>query len=343
MEGPAKAYQEYQTRLTQWQGDHAKIEGNSEEPDTVAHLRAALAALAAVPDELARLRADRVAKSREIYGQIAELATTYRVVYQPVQDFTHKHKIINDRFKLSFTVAIRPKTDLYELFFQMVSHGAAGSFCGVDEGRRAFKALVAKHDFSTAEGTIAFAEELLDHMACDRRDAKRPAMSLAKQLKRNNTVEALYDFIFSFDYLLPQYMLSLDDKELSQLSPGERGTLLLIFYLLVDKDDIPFIVDQPEGNLDNHTVYKLLGECIREAKQRRQIILVTHNPNLAVACDAEQIICASINSKDGYRVRYFSGSIENSEINRMVLDVLEGTRPAFDNREAKYFADEIGI
>jgi len=117
--------------------------------------------------------------------------------------------------------------------------------------------------------------------------------------------------------------------------------LLLIFYLLVDKDDIPFIVDQPEGNLDNHTVYKLLGECIREAKERRQIIMVTHNPNLAVACDAEQIICALIDSKDGHRVTYVSGSIENPEINRTVLNVLEGTRPAFDNREAKYVADEM--
>ncbi|QEL16755.1 hypothetical protein PX52LOC_03724 [Limnoglobus roseus] len=70
--------------------------------------------------------------------------------------------------------------------------------------------------------------------------------------------------------------------------------------------------------------------------------MVTHNPNLAVACDAEQIVCAWIEPKDGHRVKYVAGSIENPEINRTVLNVLEGTRPAFDNREAKYLADEIG-
>jgi ABC-type lipoprotein export system ATPase subunit len=343
MEGPAKAFEEYQTKLNEWQAVHAKIEGTTDDPDTVAHLRAALSALDLLPDELTRLKADRVAKAREVYGQIATLADTYRAVYKPVQDFTQTHKIINERFKLNFTVTIRPKSDLYEQFFQMVSHGVAGSFCGVDEGTRVFKELVARSDFSTEAGAIAFAEELLSHMASDRRDAKKMPVAVAKQLKRNQTVEALYDFIFSFDYLLPQYTLSLDDKELSQLSAGERGALLLIFYLLVDKDDIPFVMDQPEGNLDNHTIYKLLGECIREAKQRRQIIMVTHNPNLAVACDAEQIICASLDQKDGHRVRYVAGAIENPDINRMVLDVLEGTRPAFDNREAKYFADEIGL
>jgi ABC-type lipoprotein export system ATPase subunit len=342
MEGPAKAYQEYQTALAEWQSAHDKIEGTAAEPNSVAHLRAVLTALAQLPAQLTSLQAERVSKAREIHSQIVALADTYRAVYQPVQDFTQKHKIINDRFKLNFTVAIRPRGTLYDQFFQMVSHGVAGSFCGVSEGGRVFKELVARHDFSTEVGAIGFAEELLDHLNCDYREQKKPPVVLGRQLKRSQTVESLYDFIFSFDYLLPQYTLSLDHKELPQLSPGERGTLLLIFYLLVDKDDIPFIVDQPEGNLDNHTVYKLLGECIREAKVRRQIIMVTHNPNLAVACDAEQIICASIFPKDGHRVQYVSGSIENPEINRTVLNVLEGTRPAFDNREAKYFAEEIG-
>ena len=341
LEGPAKAYQAYQTNLAEWLTAHAKIEGTADEPNTVAHLSELLKELELLPTQLDKLRSERAAKAREIYAQIAALADTYRAVYQPVQDFTQKHKIINDRFKLNFTVSIRPQNTLYDSFFQMVSHGVSGSFCGVDEGTRMFKDLVARHDFSAVSGAIGFAEDLLAHVCFDHRDQKKLPIVIGKQLKKSQPVESLYDFIFSFEYLLPQYTLSLDDKELLQLSPGERGTLLLIFYLLVDKDDIPFIVDQPEGNLDNHTVYKLLGECIREAKERRQIIMVTHNPNLAVACDAEQIICASIDPKDGHRVKYLSGSIENPIVNQTVLNVLEGTRPAFDNREAKYFADQV--
>jgi predicted ATPase len=96
------------------------------------------------------------------------------------------------------------------------------------------------------------------------------------------------------------------------------------------------VIDQPEENLDNQTVFNLLVPCIKEAKQRRQIIVITHNPNLAVVCDAEQIIACSINKHDGNRLSYVSGAIENPAINKLIVDILEGTRPAFDNRGAKY-------
>jgi predicted ATPase len=112
--------------------------------------------------------------------------------------------------------------------------------------------------------------------------------------------------------------------------------MLLIFYLLIDKDDVPLIIDQPEENLDNQTVYDLLVPCVKEAKRRRQIFLVTHNPNLAIVCDAEQIVHASIEKKSGNRITYSSGPIEDLVINEKALDILEGTRPAFDNRGSKY-------
>jgi ABC-type cobalamin/Fe3+-siderophores transport system ATPase subunit len=127
-----------------------------------------------------------------------------------------------------------------------------------------------------------------------------------------------------------------DGKTLEQLSPGERGNLLLIFYLLIDRDNIPLVIDQPEENLDNNTVFRTLVPCVKEAKRRRQIVMVTHNPNLAVVCDAEQVICAEIHKEQGNEVVYVSGSIEDPLINRKILDILEGTRPAFDKRDAKY-------
>lgn len=66
--------------------------------------------------------------------------------------------------------------------------------------------------------------------------------------------------------------------------------------------------------------------------------MVTHNPNLAVVCDAEQIISAEIRKDLGYEVTYLSGSIEEPAINQKIVDVLEGTRPAFNKRDAKYFS-----
>ena len=74
---------------------------------------------------------------------------------------------------------------------------------------------------------------------------------------------------------------------------------------------------------------------VYKAKQKRQVIIVTHNPNIAVACDAEQIVfCEKHN--DSNKIRYVSGSIENPVIRNHVVDVLEGTMPAFDLRRLKY-------
>jgi predicted ATPase len=102
---------------------------------------------------------------------------------------------------------------------------------------------------------------------------------------------------------------------------------------------MPLIIDQPEHNLDNQTIYNLLVDCVKEAKKNRQVVIVTHNPNIAVVCDAEQIICASLDKKDGNRVAYVSGAIEHPEINKKIIDILEGTRPAFDKRRFKYIQE----
>ena len=121
-----------------------------------------------------------------------------------------------------------------------------------------------------------------------------------------------------------------------QLSPGERGTLLLVFYLLIDKRDVPLIIDQPEENLDNQTIATMLVPAIKFAKNMRQIVLVTHNPNLAVVCDADQIVHAEIDKSNNNRITYTSGAIEYPPVTEQIVDILEGTKPAFDLRDAAY-------
>jgi hypothetical protein len=90
------------------------------------------------------------------------------------------------------------------------------------------------------------------------------------------------------------------------------------------------------GHLDNQTVVRTLVPCIRDAKARRQIILITHNPNLAVVCDANQVVYSLIDRDAGHQVQYLTGSIEDPTFNERLVDVLEGTKPAFDQRDAKY-------
>jgi ABC-type phosphate transport system ATPase subunit len=209
-----------------------------------------------------------------------------------------------------------------------------GTFYGVDEGRELLRQIVAKHDFTAWQETAAFLNSIMDHLATDARSGQ--SLPIAGQLKKDRTLESLYDYLFSLEYLRPRYVLKMGDKHLHELSPGEKGTLLLVFYLLVDRSDIPLVIDQPEANLDNETIFDLLVPAIKEAKQRRQIVVVTHNPNIAVVCDADQIVCAYLDKAHGYRVQYVTGAIENPVINKRIVDVLEGTMPAFENRDAKY-------
>ncbi len=118
---------------------------------------------------------------------------------------------------------------------------------------------------------------------------------------------------------------------------------MLIFYLLIDRENVPLVIDQPEENLDNETVAELLIPAVSHAKKHRQIILVTHNPNLAVVCDADQVVHASIDKANGNLVTYTSGAIEDPTITKLIVDVLEGTKPAFDLRDAKYeVLDRVG-
>ena len=88
--------------------------------------------------------------------------------------------------------------------------------------------------------------------------------------------------------------------------------------------------------MDNQTIATTLVPAIKEAKERRQIIMVTHNPNVAVVCDADQVIHARLDKTDGSRIVYTSGALEEPAIAQLIVDVLEGTKPAFDLRDAKY-------
>lgn len=160
--------------------------------------------------------------------------------------------------------------------------------------------------------------------------------TINKSLKKDAKASDLYEYIFSAKYLEVDYDLEFNNKPISMLSPGERGLLLLTFFLLADTSSNPLILDQPEDNLDNQTIYNVLVQLIKNAKKKRQVIIVTHNPNLAVVCDSDQIICANFDSSKDPKIEYLSGSIENPDINERIVNILEGTMPAFKNRDKKY-------
>lgn len=334
LDEPNKKYQAYLTAHQLWEKRKAEIIGDEETENTIEYFKKQIKTFTDLTPVLEQAANDRIDKSLQIFAVIQELSKAYRELYYPIHKFIENNSIEIKDYQLNFDVGV-VDNGFAKAFFNFISHGVSGSYCGIDEGTKRLNETLKESDFNDPEGIRSFLTKIIGSLINDDRPGGKE-MEIKSQLKKDRDALQLYDMIFSLDYLSPRYSLRMGDKELNQLSPGERGTLLLIFYLLLDKSDIPLIIDQPEENLDNQTVYEVLVPCIKEAKKKRQLIMVTHNPNLAVVCDAEQIIHANLSKQNHYEMRYESGAIENPSINRSIVDVLEGTMPAFDNRDSKY-------
>jgi hypothetical protein len=157
------------------------------------------------------------------------------------------------------------------------------------------------------------------------------------------------------DYFTFKYNLKQNNDDILQMSPGKRGLVLLQLILHLSNANHPILIDQPEDNLDNRTIFNELNQFIKDKKIQRQILIVTHNANLVVSTDSEQIIVANQQGQEQgkgnkeYTFEYVSGSLEYSfknpsqigvlfsmGIREHVCDILEGGEDAFKRREVKY-------
>lgn len=179
------------------------------------------------------------------------------------------------------------------------------------------------------------------------------SLSIASQLVRGKKKLDFYNWIFDVSDFSVTYSIKYQGTNIELLSPGKKGIVLLLMYLSLDTESgIPLIIDQPEENLDNKSVYNYLIDYFKLAKKRRQILVITHNPNLVLNTDSEQIIVANfeaVPSTYEARITYVSGAIENSYINDALqipllrqgirehgADILEGGKEAFIKRKEKY-------
>ena len=142
--------------------------------------------------------------------------------------------------------------------------------------------------------------------------------------------------LFATDHIAVRYEIAYDGVDIRKLSPGTRGIVLLLLYLaLDDSDDRPLIIDQPEENLDPKSVFHELVALFIAAKARRQVIIVTHNANLVINTDADQIIVAEAGQHPSAGlppISYVAGGLEDAAIREAVCDILEGGEAAFRER-----------
>lgn len=143
-------------------------------------------------------------------------------------------------------------------------------------------------------------------------------------------------WLYGTEHIAIEYSIDYDGVDIRKLSPGTRGIVLLLLYLaLDDADDRPLIIDQPEENLDPKSIFDELVDLFRDTKSKRQVIMVTHNANLVVNTDADQIIVAQAGAHQPGElppITYLSGGLENKNIRKAVCDILEGGERAFQER-----------
>ncbi|MDY6911489.1 MAG: hypothetical protein SVM79_03920 [Chloroflexota bacterium] len=338
LDAPNRAYQAYLSALSEWQENRATIEGSETEPESLKGLKAALVTLDDLPPKIAELTDTQTNLALQIHTEKLDQAAVYRDLYGPVQHFIDSHELAKDKLKLEFRAELTNE-GFTDRLLGLLALNRRGSFMGIDEGRSSAEAFVQSTRWEDAESVKAFLDNIDNALHMDQRDISRPPTQLKDQLLKERKPEEVFDLLYGLEYIRPKFILRWEGKDISMLSPGERGTLLLVFYLLVDKSDMPLVIDQPEGNLDNHTVAKILVDCIKAARKKRQVFIVTHNPNLAVVCDADQVVHASMEKAGGNAITYTTGALENPAMCQYVTDVLEGTRWAFDVRGAKY---EVG-
>lgn len=336
LNAPQLLYQQNSKVIEAWQSKLNELNGALDAPETLKGLQARIAQLDSLPDT----HGERCAQRNKLAGDIFDVLDAQRKareqLFKPVQDLIQGNSLIRDEYKLQFQATLGGSPDAVAgSLFTLIKQNS-GEFRGEDESYGAVRKIAEQYDFNLKGDIVNFVTELHEKIVAAAGGGGKPAIGITTMLRKDKTASDVYDLLFGLSFLEPRYSLLFQETHIEQLSPGQRGALLLIFYLLVDKGRNPIILDQPEENLDNETVVSLLAPVLSEAKKKRQIIMVTHNPNLAVFCDAEQVIYSSFDRKNSSRIAYMSGSIENPVINSHVVNVLEGTKPAFYNRRIKY-------
>lgn len=172
-----------------------------------------------------------------------------------------------------------------------------------------------------------------------------------------NQGKTKYDFlkdIFMNSWKDITFSVNYNGDDFETMSQGKKAFVILSLILSYSDDRKPVLIDQPEDNLDNRGIYSELTKYILEQKVKRQMILVTHNPNIVVGADAENIIVANQHSEhtpnpDNTKFYYKNGALEEKSyvknssnfldkcsIREHVFEILEGGEEAFKKRENKY-------
>ena len=175
------------------------------------------------------------------------------------------------------------------------------------------------------------------------------------ELKLYKDIKDLAKGMLTENWFSMSYELTYQNDTFEKMSDGKKAFVILKLLLEFSNKECPILIDQPEDSLDNRAIYNELVTYLKQKKKDRQIILVTHNANIVVNADAEEVIVANQHgedskNQDGIKFQYISGSLENTALRNTTVDIvlnsqgirehtceiLEGGTEAFKKRENKY-------
>jgi ABC-type cobalamin/Fe3+-siderophores transport system ATPase subunit len=238
---------------------------------------------------------------------------------QKLKDLWHKEFLIikneldavsEKNVALMFSVGFKEDKDAFISYLQNIFRGS-----GLREV--AFTKIVEKYqDFSQIYEDIEGIKDLL---------GGRPAEAFIERFMEN--LKSL------LTYQPPnKFTIEYHGVELSRHSLGQRASALILFILGNQENDV-IIIDQPEDDLDNQTIYEDVIKLVLELKPKMQFIFATHNPNIPVLGDAEQIHACSFSDQ---RITVKSGGLDNTEQQKRIVAIMEGGKEAFERRKEIY-------
>lgn len=270
--------------------------------------------------------------------QLEELKKQYAEKSDKHWQLTSRLTLLRDeRFRLRNTVAERLSTALYPTIRVTVSQFG---------NRQALVDLLSEGLKGSGLKYASLVEKIVQHISAEelticvkQKDAARLAESIGIDMGRAITI---IERLAASQTLIKLETVEMDDlpcielldgrdyKSAAFLSTGQRCTTILPILLL--ESDRPLLIDQPEDNLDNAFIFETIVKSVRAAKVHRQLIFVTHNPNIPVLGEADRVFVLTSDGRRGSIVQ--QGSVD--DVKERIELLLEGGRDAFLQRKIKY-------
>lgn len=299
--------------------------GESTIPDSAKGMDHRIKRLQELPNIILNIKEELTLIGSNVYDAMLQRIQIIQEIYKPAAEFASNDSLAGDA-GITFNADIR-----FSEKWERISDGLDGRrnselFSKLEQARQSL-------DPNVQDEVLTLTKDILTRIMHEAGDTEKPRRALSSAFKAKASLSQAMASIAGLSWLETSFSLSGQGIPLAQLSPGERGLILLLFYLVLDRSESPLLLDQPEENLDNSAVRRVLVPALQQARRRRQVIVVTHNANLAVVGDADQIIHCSY---DGQTFSLASGPLASTSTGEVVIDILEGARPAFENRRKKY-------